>query len=239
MQLGDRLSRILYLTQLSGVLEYDGADLLLGSSVKGDIQIRQMSRPDNFCRSRGYVRSPLTISRLEKSLSMSASLKAMEVAQNQFTRFVRGLNVLMDGLKEIRGDERLHQCVRALEALVAPERGQTERQFVHRCQTFVVPGANAQEVLVESFRMRSDAEHLNEWDSQLQKHAIADRQDIAWHRTRRIEHLASATYERVLTDANIQQHFKHEGALRLCWKGTDDSTRKGIWGNQIDIARIP
>jgi hypothetical protein len=207
MRLGDHVTRVLYLTQLSGVLEYDGADLLLGSSVNGQIHIRQMSRPDNFCRSRGYIRSPLTLSRLEKALSMSASLKAMEAAQDQFTRFVRGVNVLMDGLKEIRGDERLHQFVRALEALVAPERGHTERQFVHRCQTFVVPGSAAQEVLTESFRMRSDTEHLNEWDSQLRTYPVAQRQDVAWHRTRQMEHLASTTYERVLMGANIQQHW--------------------------------
>jgi len=238
-QLGDHLTRILYLTQLSGVLEYDGADLLLGSSVKGEIQIRQMSRPDNFCRSRGYIRSPLTFSRLENALSMSVSLKAMEAAQNQFTRFIRGLSVLMDGLKEIHGDERLHQCVRALEALVAPERGHTERQFVHRCQTFVVPVAAAKEIPAESFRMRSDTEHLNEWDSQLGKYPIAERQIVAWHRTRQIEHLASAAHERVLMDANLQQHFKDEAALQLFWKSTDDSTRKGIWGSQIDLARIP
>jgi hypothetical protein len=42
--------------------------------------------------------------------------------------------------------------------------GRTEKQFEHRCQTFARAGKDTRGLLLESFDMRSDTEHLNPWD---------------------------------------------------------------------------
>jgi hypothetical protein len=98
-------------------------------------------------------------------------------------------NVLFSGLRET-GQERLHQLVRSLEALVLPTAGQTRNQFAHRCQTFVTAGPGAWQALEEAFDKRSDTEHLQDWNRAVQRYPPPEREDVCWHRTRRIERLA-------------------------------------------------
>ena len=75
-----------------------------------------------------------------------------------YARFKRGLSVLLDGLRQEFGQERLHQYVRALEALTLPHRSQ---QFVRRCKTFSADGEAAEKLLAEVYRMRNAVEHMH------------------------------------------------------------------------------
>ena len=77
---------------------------------------------------------------------------------------MRGLNTLFKGLKEKTSQDRLHQFVRSLEALILPDKGNTNKQFVYRCQTFARAGDDTHNLLLEAYAMRSDTEHLNPWD---------------------------------------------------------------------------
>src|SRR5487761_582357 len=97
-QLGRHLSVIFRTLQLSGVLEYEGARLLLGSFYDGDSQVPQMSDLELFMHTKGYTRTPLTQSRLEQATRFRQVVAAMEPLRPEFERVVRGLKILMDGL---------------------------------------------------------------------------------------------------------------------------------------------
>src|SRR5206468_9834904 len=105
-------TQIFYLLQLSGVLEYDGADLLTGAFFDGQTQIRQASELPHFKQTKGDVRTPVTLKRLGEAASRRASLEQMQAGRPDFRRVIRGMNVLMDGLKQQVPQERLHQFVR-------------------------------------------------------------------------------------------------------------------------------
>src|SRR5437867_6010769 len=62
-------TQIFYLLQLSGVLEYDGADLLTGAFFDGQTQIRQASELPHFKQTKGDVRTPVTLKRLGEAAS--------------------------------------------------------------------------------------------------------------------------------------------------------------------------
>ena len=232
------LSLLFYMLHVrSGIEVADGADLLCGSSINGIPGIRQMSQMPAFHQSKGWKRAPITTAWLEDGVSLRAGVTAMDADKTQFRRVIRGLNTLFKGLKET-GQDRLHQFVRALEALILPDIGRTEKQFVHRCQTFARAGDDTRALLVEAFAMRSDTEHLNPWDEAVQSYPADQRDDVCWHRTRQIEHLACDAYSRLLRDAALRDHFCTEAAIAAFWKLPDDQ-RRALWGKPLDIAQEP
>jgi len=237
-RLDKALSDLFYMLHLrTGIEVAEGADLLCGSSINGVPGIRQMSQMPAFHQSKGWKRAPITAAWLEEGLVLRAGVAAMDADKTQFRRVVRGLVTLFKGLQET-GQDRLHQFVRSLEALILPDIGSTQKQFAHRCQTFARAGDDTRLLLLEAFDMRSDTEHLNPWDEAVQSYPADQREDVCWHRTRQIEHLACDAYSRLLRDAALRDHFRTEAAIAAFWKLPDDQ-RRALWGKPLDIAQEP
>lgn len=237
-RLSTDLTWLFYMLHLrAGAEVAEGADLLCGSSENSVPGIRQMSQMPTFYQSRGWKRTPITQEWLEDTLALRAGVVAMDSDRTQFRRFIRGLNTLFSGLKET-GQDRLHQFVRSLEALILPDIGSTQKQFAHRCQTFARAGDDTRALLLEAFDMRSDTEHLHPWDEAVQGYPPDQREDVCWHRTRQIEHLACDAYSRVLRGAAIRNHFRTDAAIATFWRLPDDE-RRALWGKPLDIAQEP
>ena len=232
------LCRLFYMLQLRAGIEIeDGADSLCGSSVNGVPKIRQMSQMPTFYQSKGYTCAPITQTWLEEGLVLRAGAAAME-ANEKFRRVIRGLHTLFKGLKEETGQDRLHQFVRSLEALILPDKGETRKQFMHRCLTFARKCDDTRTLLGQAFDMRSATEHLNPWEEAVQEYLPSHREDVCWQRTRQIEHLACDAYSRLLRDPALREHFRTEGAIVAFWKLPDDQRRE-LWGTPLDIAKEP
>jgi hypothetical protein len=161
----------------------------------------------------------------------------MEDNRAQFRRVIRGLNRLFDGLRAT-GQDRLHEFVRSMEALIIPEIGKTRRQFAHRCQTFATPGEDTRILLLEAFDMRSDTEHLNPWDGAVHAYPVCEREDVCWQRTRQIEHLACDAYSRLLRGAALREHLRTDDTIAAFW-GLPDDQRRTQWGKPLDIRQEP
>lgn len=165
--LGNKLTQFFNVLQLDGVLEYCVSNLILGSFYDERFEIRQMAKLPLFFRTKDYTPLPLSVKTLEKAVLMRKSLEEIGSITDSYVRLIRGWNVLMDGLQRNAGEERIHQFVRALEALILPDVGKTKRQFIHRCQTFTNANSNNNLVLNEAFNLRSMSEHLNDWEPAL------------------------------------------------------------------------
>jgi hypothetical protein len=236
-RLDNDLSRLFYFFHLRQGVECFGADLLCGSAEQSVPRIRQMSQLPTFHQSKGYRRASITTEWLEEAVSLRAGVVAVDADMSEFRRVIRGLNVLFNGLKET-GQNRMHQFVRSLEALILPDIGNTKKQFVHRCQTFARTGDDTRSILQEAFDMRSDTEHLHDWNRAVKIYAPAEQEDVCWQRTRQIERLACVAYSPVLREATIREHFRTESAMAAFWKLADDK-RRSIWGDPTDIAAEP
>jgi len=151
---------------------------------------------------------------------------------------IRGINVLFSGLQEHVGQERVHQFVRAIEALLLPDTGKTKKQFVSRCQTFASPGPDTVSVLQEAFDMRSDTEHLQDWNRAVLAHPVARREDVCLQRTRQMEQLACGAYSRLLQNAALWAYFHSDADIADFWKLPEDH-RRAAWGPPLDISAEP
>ena len=221
---------------LYGIFHYDSANVVTGSVISdGSVNVRQVGEPPHFRRSEYTPRHPVTIDKLRRAVDLVAAWDEVESDRSRYRRFCRGLGVLFEGFHERVANERLHQFARALEALVLPEVGATKKQFVHRCQTFCRANKHATNVLKESFDMRSDTEHLNEWDKSLTAHS--DPEQTAFERTLEVESLASFAYVRILEDAALRENFVDDEKLKEFW-ALDDRARREAWGSQFDLAKV-
>lgn len=234
LRLSNNLNQLYYLLNLESVIEYGGVDLLLGSSIQGKPEIHQMNKHRLFFQSKGSRRRPITQEWLEDAIVLRNGLVATEMAKPEFRRFIVGLNILNRGRKEEVGQDRLHQFVRALEALILPDIGATEKQFVHRCQIFAQANSETRSCLTEAYKMRSATEHMRYWGEAMQGYPDDQWEKICCQRTRQIEQLACATYSRLLRDATLREHFKTDDTIRAFW-GLQDHEKLTIWGEGLDI----
>ena len=222
---------------LTGILGYKVSNLILGSYYDNRSEIRQMAKLPMFYRTKGYKPSRLTLRRLEKAVFVKKSLQEISVHAVPFKRIIRGWNVLIDGLQSNTNKERIHQFVRALEALITPEIGRTKRQFVYRCQTFTIENSNNELILKEAFDLRSMFEHLNDWEPALASYKKNTREDLALRRTRQMEKLACFAYSQILENRTLRNHFSSETKIRAFWH-EQASQRRRIWGNHLDLLSV-
>ena len=241
-RLSDDLVLLFYMLHLGGGIatsEDEGADRLVGSSVNGVCEIRQASQIPTFYRSYGRARAPITRDWLEDSRVLRDAVAPIKDDKTQFRRVMRGLNTLFKGLKEKTSQDRLHQFVRSLEALILPDKGNTNKQFVYRCQTFARAGDDTHNLLLEAYAMRSDTEHLNPWDkSVMENYPPDEHEDVCFQRTRQIEHLACYAYSRFLSNPALREHFRTDDSIEAFWK-LPDHERSELWGDPLDIAQEP
>lgn len=236
-KLGKELTLMFNAMHINGVLSHQASNLILGSHYDTRFEIRNMTYLPMFYRTKGYRPSRLTVARLEKAVFLKKSLQEIDDLSDSYTRFTRGWNVLIDGLQKKAGEERIHQFVRALEALIFPDIGKTKKQFVDRCQTFTTANSNNELVLKEAFDLRSKCEHLNDWKPALATYPENQREDVAFLRTRQMEKLACFAYSRVLENRSIRNHFSSEVTVNSFWHELT-SKRMKIWGSQLDLASV-
>jgi hypothetical protein len=236
-RLGDRLSQLFNVLQLQGVIEYQDSNLIIGSFYDKRSELRQMAKLPVFYRTKGYIPPPVDVSKLENTVLMRKALEQIDKFDGAFIRFIRGWNILMDGLQKNNGEGRIHQFVRSLEALILPNIGKTKRQFVHRCQTFAVAHQENNQILTEAFDLRSMSEHLNDWQTALSSYPEDQREDLALLRTRQMERLACFAYARILENRIARCHFESEIEMEAFWR-MQENKRIQIWGNQLDLRSV-
>lgn len=240
LRLGERVDVLFDLLHLGvGIktFERQAAERLGGSSVNGVPEIKSVESMRRFYRTQESPSIPITPDWLEDRLALCSGYAEMEADNTQFRRVIRGLNVLFKGKEEETGQDRLHQFVRSLEALILPKQGKTKKQFAHRCQTFARAGEDTRTLLLDAFSMRSAAEHLNRWDEAdaAQSYPAGERETVCWQRTLQMERLACDAYSRLLRNGAIRDHFRTDDAIAEFWR-LQDSQRCQIWGPPLDLA---
>jgi hypothetical protein len=233
-RLSNKLIQLFNILQLDDVLEYQVSNLIIGSYYDNRFEIRQMAKLPQFFWSKGYSPQPLVQNRIERAILLREGLNQIDSIADSFDRVIRGWNILIDGLQKNSGEERIHQFVRSLEALILPDVGKTKKQFIHRCQTFTSSNPDNSKILKEAFELRSMCEHLNDWKPVLDSYPEDTREKIAYLRTRQMEKLACFVYSKILENVLVRTNFITENAMQAFWKMQEEK-RIEIWGDQIDL----
>jgi hypothetical protein len=210
----------------------------------GFARVRQFSTLERFDVTRGYTKSVLNAQSITEALALYRAAEDLKsrLHDDERARFWRGFRALLNGLKRHFASDRLHGFVRSLEALILPEKSNTEKQFRDRCAIMGAPGteeAKARQMLGEAYKLRSDVEHVNEWDKSLTTlpNATAREERALW-RTRQVEALACAAYRQILLDKNLQRHFISDADIRALWEPSNATKARAEIGNLCDITVV-
>lgn len=161
------------------------------------------------------------------------ALHDLYAQKGKYVRLKKGLSALIDSFKEEAADEKLHQLARAIEAIIKPEQGRTERQFIHRCKVFGGGKKNEEVIYREAYQLRSAIEHMNSWDAVLSIYKT-DIEKTGSLRAFQMQLLACHTYIRILNNRTLWQHFETDATVDVFWKQKDDELQK-IWGPQFNF----
>jgi hypothetical protein len=172
----------------------------------------------------------LTIDRevVEAAARIAAGIRSI-YSSDQFSRLKRGLDAWIRGVAQDHPDYRLHEFVRAVEALLIPTNG---TQFVHRCKELArLPKAD--KVFREIYNLRNHVEHLNEWDTAFDedlkgRFSKAELNDRGMVRSLQIELLASAIYIEVLSNPTVLTNFVDDSAIQKFWRAPSWAERVGL-----------
>jgi hypothetical protein len=241
-ELAKQVENLFSMLRLLGTIEYESAFLVMGYMQQGRAVCQHVSKFPRYEITRGclpwMVREEHLAAAADLTLAKTSLLTKFPDARK--VRFFRGWWALTTALQEFYASDRIHGFVRALEALVYPEVAKTEKQFVHRCSLFSAPSTErnaARQALREAYAMRCDVEHVHDWDRSLMAYDMADREDIAYWRTRQMESLACKAYARVFADPVIQQNVCSDDALGQFWRRPEHEIRAAL-GVVCDITEL-
>lgn len=240
-RLVDKLSLLFEMLHLRvgiKISEHTSANLLVGFSLNGTSKIFNVCEMPRFYRTHGGKCSPITRNWLEECVRLRDGAVVVNNGNTHFKRVRRGLIALLKGTKEKSGQDRLHQFVRSLDALVLPDKGKTKGQFKHRCQTFAGASEATRDILGKAYDMRSTTEHLHQWDRDMWEYLPDRRDDEGLRMTRQIEHLAYDAYSRLLREPDLREHFRTDEHITAFWKLSDCQQRKK-WGKPVNIVQGP
>jgi hypothetical protein len=167
---------------------------------------------------------------LLKAKDISRGLREIHRRGDQYLRVRRGFNAWLAGTRAAHGDERLHQFVRAVEAIVKPTQGDIGAQFTSRALLFASNG----EVVSELYKLRSVTEHMLDYSSEVTGHPSWDVEQRGWYRSFQAEILAGRVYARLLANDNVRAHFATDDTMDAFWS-QNLSARRAIWGKPMNL----
>jgi hypothetical protein len=228
---------VFYGLLMAEVFHHDGGLILSGANVGAGVSVRQVIDLEPHVRPNGVHVRTISAVTLQRAANSATALRALHSSTRQYERFRNGFRAWLGGIREYYGGDRLHQFVRAVEAIVKPEIGRSEALFVHRCQVFAGTSDSTRELLRELYQLRSQAEHMNSFDSVLAKYDPAHRESIGLQRAYTSQLLASSVYERILTTPSLHACFDSDDHIDGFWR-LPMHEQQATWGDSVNLETL-
>jgi hypothetical protein len=228
-----RLWGTLYSILLLGIPRFIGGLVVIGNRLSNGIVTHRVQSPYPIHASPYAKAAFVSGNMLLKAKDISRGLREIHKRGDRYLRVRRGFNAWLSGTRAAHGDERLHQFVRAVEAIIKPKQGDIGAQFTSRALLFASNG----DVLSELYRLRSITEHMIDYSSDVTGHPDWDVERRGCYRAFQAEILAGRVYSRLLSDDNIRGHFATDDTMDAFWS-QDLSARMAAWGKSMNLNEL-
>jgi hypothetical protein len=215
--------------------------VLLGDNTSRGMTVRGLGSLDKFHQPPKVTPGDVEEGHLKTAARLARGIDALFPRGDwgeHFLRLRKGFSAYLDGVRHAHAHNRLHQFVRALDAVVKPRAGDATRKFRHRCQFFAGRNADDVKLLGELYELRSAAEHLNPLGDKLGDYPEHERDNVKALRTYQAELLASFAYRKILSNPAILSCFETDQSIDDLW-ATDASALISFWGDTIDLHKSP
>ncbi len=201
--IASRLWGTFYAILLLGMPRFIGGLEILGTRYENGVTVHKVLTPYLMYHCPRAKPALLSGNIFMKAKAVAAGLREIHAPSHDFVRLRRGFLAWMAGVRAELGETRLHQFVRAVEAVIKPGRDEkTGVQFVRRSGLFTTNG----DLLDELFNLRSTTEHMNDYSAILTE----DSERRGWYRSFQAELLAQTVYTRILSNPQLLSHFRSD-----------------------------
>jgi hypothetical protein len=141
----------------AGVPRQDNIVSFSGANDGHGPRVRSVGQPRTMCLGVGMGAGRPTLADLAEACNITTQLEHIRQSArlgDHYRRISSGLNALLSGFWSNRAEERVHQCVRAIEAFL-PSHGWREAAFVEHARDLVLPRADTEQVLSDLYRLRN------------------------------------------------------------------------------------
>lgn len=226
-ELEDKAFTLWFALKLVAPIHTDGAYITSGSYKDNKIAVRSYKKMPPWIlppQKNFYVWVDQAVIAKWQSLYMTIISLKMEAKAGKYARLFRGLRTFEKGCLEFYLEYRLPFFVRAVEALILPDKGDTKRKFKSRAsrwwpkdwdrETFP---ANSHEILGEIYDIRCDFDHLHGL-----KEDYTDKQNLRGYQC---EQLARKTYQSILLSDELKNFDTDEHILSY-WAQIEKAIQK-------------
>lgn len=236
--LDQQVHALFYTLLMHGFPHYDGGMILQGSKYRDVTEVRSAGPLECYYRPHLVMPFQLNEEIVKNAATTANNLQNVFSPMGHYIRFKKGFDAWLKGGKEDRAHTRLHQFVRAIEAVMKPKIGATKRQFIHRGKVFAGTSEDTAKILEEAYDLRSSVEHMNDWELALPAYSEAEREEVASLRSYQMQLLSSDIYLRLLATPPTGSLIKDDATLEAFWKLPDDEKIKQ-WGKPFDLVGSP
>lgn len=231
--LTQRVQRMFYALLMQLVFHHDGVELFSGARVDENPDIRQITDIRDHFRPPQVRVGRISRAHLVRAAGAEGGVQEYLRRTGRADRLWHGFHALQRGFMEFWGDERLHQFVRAVEAVLRLEAGRSRTQFAHRAQLFSGRSDENREWLLELYDLRSATEHMNDYRAVLEHHG-ARWDDTATLRAYEAQVLASQVYLRLAESAALRGRFNDDANSEQFWRMLE-ADQQNEWGAAFDV----
>jgi hypothetical protein len=229
-----RASATFYSILMQGAGYCDGGEVLIGERSNKTYLVRSISMLDPHHRTTMQTR-PAPIN--EKLLRRASRIAAGWLAAHKggSPRLAMGLRAWARAQQEFYQEDKLHQFMRALEAIVKTGRHDIGNKLAARCSSLVDSSRLDANFFRDAWALRSKIEHVEDYAGLLKKRGSVD-EVLPWF-TGRIEIISSEAYAHVLVNPKLLAIFSDDLQTDAFWARTEHD-RQAIWGPEIQVERL-
>ena len=216
---------------------YSAAGSVLGGSIQQhELRIGSLGELNKYYEPAKVLPDDVEAETIIASIKLAAGINKLysnPTEAGPYLRLRKGFNAFLEGIQQTAIHERLHQFVRAIEAVVKPKLGEYRRNFVSRARYFA--GTSGELLLSQLYEMRSAAEHLNPLAFVLDQERY-DRLNLIALKAYQAEILAGYVYSRILVNPYILENFETDQAIEKLWAtGAQPRRLFELFGDAIDL----
>jgi hypothetical protein len=234
-ELRNRVFAAFYSMLLQGAGYSESALLLEGEKWKKELSVQSVQDIDGHRRTEGQRPVQLNGHVLRRIPPIAVGLRFLYAQKRG--RLKRGFEAWEKALREQYAEDRLHQLVRALEAVVKTGPSDIGRKFTQRATLFVQGVSDPGSYFQEMWKARSKIEHVERWQDALGSFRNWPKETILRWRAIEAEILVGDIYSRILESKKLRELFVEDTAVDGFWGGLVALQRK-VWGNGIEIEKI-
>jgi hypothetical protein len=210
--------------------------LIVGRTPGGKLVVDSLQ----VIRRRAYVPhsrpTRITAEVLGRASSLSKAIREIHLPERRFVRLRRGLAAWITGIHSDAAEMRLHNSIRAVEAVSQPVRRGVTQAFLNCGALHIGERHRNISTLKQLYALRSCIEHIKLWKGELSRPKGFSVDDAFLFRTLQAEMLASYIYSRIFQNPGLLSRMGTDKTMERFWRSSLSDLRTR-WGGELDLRR--